>query len=718
MKRIFLFLAVLSLGCKVLRADEGMWVPLLLDSGRYQRMVELGLGLSKEDIFSMNNSSLKDAVVLFDRGCTGVMVSDEGLLFTNHHCGIRFIQNHSTVERDYLTHGFAAGSKAEELSNPGIRVWFLSKIEDVTNEILGPLQKGLSEDQRESYINRNINRLSGAKRRATGNTISIKPFFGGNQYLLFEYEVYSDVRLVLAPPSNIGKFGGDTDNWVWPRHTGDFSIFRVYAGKDNKPAPYSPDNIPYIPRKVAPISLKGVAENDFTMVLGYPGTTEEYVSSEEVNFLLNTLYPNRIKIRSKRLDIMEAAMQADPETRIKYTSKFYGISNGWKKWQGSVKGLTKAGAVEIKKKKELEFQEWLSSNDSLNRKYGQIYKEFSLIYPRYNELTLVNDYRGETFTSVELVSLVSSFHSTFINKDLRDTIGLKDRANRFINYARSFYQNTNLKMDREIFASLMEMYANDIKPGYHPSELQQAVATYKGQFGKWADALYSSSVFADSTRMIKWLKGVSDAKLKRFTDDPAYKLFAGFSYLFNTTVLPPLYNIQITMDSIYREYTAALKLRNGSAMYPDANQTFRISYGKVEGYSPSDAVRYDYFTVSDGILEKDNPSIDDYKLSEGVRALYKNKDFGEFANANGDLPVCFIASNHTSGGNSGSPVFNGRGELIGLNFDRCWEGTMSDLLYDPSQCRNIVADIRYILFVVKNYSKASYLFEELNLVRN
>lgn len=699
-------------------ADEGMWVPLLLDSARYQRMVELGLVLSKEDIFNMNNSSLKDAVVLFDRGCTGVMVSNEGLLFTNHHCGLRYIQNHSAVERDYLTHGFTAGSKAEELPNPGLKVYFLSRIENVTNEVLGSLQKGLTEDQREDYINRNINRLSATKRRATGNTISIKPFFGGNQYLLFEYEVYTDVRLVLAPPTNIGKFGGDTDNWMWPRHTGDFSIFRVYAGKDNKPAPYSLDNVPYKPRKAAPISLKGIAENDFTMVLGYPGTTEEYVSYQDVNFLLNTLYPNRIKIRSKRLDIMDAAMQADPDTRIKYTSKFYGISNGWKKWQGSVKGLTKAGAVEVKKKKELDFQEWLSRNDSLNRKYGQIFKEFSLIYPRYNELTMVDDYKDETFMSVELISFVSSFYSTIINKDPRDTSDLKNRANRFINSVRAFHRNTNLKMDREIFASLMEMYVKDIKSEYHPSELRHAMTTYKGQFGKWADVLYNSTVFTDSTRMIKWLKGISASKLSRFTDDPAYKLFMDFSYFFNTTVLPPLYTIEITMDSIYREYMAALKLRDGSAMYPDANLTFRISYGKVEGYNPSDAVHYDYFTVSDGILEKDNPNIDDYRLSESVRALYKNKDFGEFANANGDLPVCFIASNHTSGGNSGSPVFNGKGELIGLNFDRCWEGTMSDLLYDPSQCRNIIADIRYILFVVKNYSKASYLFEEIELVKN
>lgn len=718
MKRIFFVLILISFGNKALMADEGMWVPLLLDSARYQRMVDLGLGLSKEDIFSMNNSSLKDAVVLFDRGCTGVMVSEEGLLFTNHHCGIRYIQNHSKVERDYLTNGFAAGSKVEELSNPGLRVWFLSKIEDVTNEIIGSVPKNADEDLRAYYINANISKIAVARRKETNNTISIKPFFGGNQYLLFEYEVYSDVRLVLAPPSDIGKFGGDTDNWVWPRHTGDFSIFRVYAGKDNKPAPYSPDNVPYKPRKVAPISLKGIAENDFTMVLGYPGTTEEYISSEEVSFLLDTIYPARVKLRSQRLDIMDEVMDADPETRIKYTSKYYGISNGWKKWQGSIKGLTKANAIEVKKKKEQEFSAWLGRNDSLNRKYGNIYNELSTIFPRYNELTLVNEYKDEAFMSIELVNFVSSFYFTFLNRDPKDTTSIKVRAKRFTNVARTFYRNTNLQIDRRVFASLMETYAKDIKPQYQPDELKQAIIKHKGQLGKWADAMYSSSVFADSTLFMKRLKGLTETKLSKITNDPAFKLFSDFSYLFNTTVMPPLYGLQISVDSIYREYMAALKFKNGLAMYPDANLTFRISYGKVEGYNPSDAIHYDYLTVSDGILEKENPNIDDYKLSEGVRTLYKNKDFGEFADVKGNLPVCFIASNHTSGGNSGSPVFNGRGELIGLNFDRCWEGTMSDLLYDSSQCRNIVADIRYILFVVKHYSKAGYLFEELNLVRN
>lgn len=718
MKRIFLFLAVFTLGWNALRADEGMWVPLLLDSARYQRMVDLGLGLSKEDIFSMNNSSLKDGVVLFDRGCTGVMVSGEGLLFTNHHCGIRYIQNHSKVDRDYLTNGFSAGSKAEELPNPGLRVWFLSKIEDVTSLITGSIPKNADEDLRSYYINANISKVAAVRRRETNNSISIKPFFGGNQYLLFEYEIYSDVRLVLAPPTDIGKFGGDTDNWVWPRHTGDFSVFRVYAGEDNKPASYSPDNVPYKPRKVVPISLKGIAANDFTMVLGYPGTTEEYVSSEEVSFLLNTIYPNRVKLRTQRLNIMDEAMNVDPEIRIKYTSKYYGTSNGWKKWQGSIKGLTKANAVAVKKKKEQEFTTWLSQNDSLNRKYGRIYSDLSSIFPRYNELMFVNDYNDEAFMSIELVNFVSSFNSTFLNRDPKDTTSIKVRANRFINVARSFYRNTNLEIDRKIFAALMESYKNDIKPEYQPPAFKQAVVTYKGQLSKWADALYSSSVFADSSLLIKRLKSLTEARLSKLTNDPAFELTANFSFFFNTIVNPPLYTLQTTIDSIYREYMAALKLKDGLAMYPDANLTFRISYGKVEGYSPSDAVHYDYFTISDGILEKDNPQISDYKLSESVRALYENRNFGEFADVKGNLPVCFIASNHTTGGNSGSPVFNGKGELIGLNFDRCWEGTMSDLLYDPSQCRNIVADIRYILFVVKNYSKAGYLFEELNLVRN
>jgi hypothetical protein len=717
MKKIFFFLTFICVGNLVLLADEGMWVPLLLDSARYQRMVDLGCKLSKEDIFSMNNSSLKDAVVLFDRGCTGVLVSNDGLLFTNHHCGYRYIQNHSAVYHDYLTNGFTAHAKVEELLNPGLKVYFLNRIEDVTDQVLHGINQNLNETQRNHQINLNIGRMVTAIRKNTTNSISVKPFFGGTQYLMFDYEVFSDVRLVLAPPSEIGKFGGDTDNWVWPRHTGDFTIFRVYANKENKPALYSPENVPYHPKKAAAISLNGIKENDFTMVLGYPASTEEYVFSEEVAGLLQVIYPNRVKLRKKRLDIMALGMEKDAETRIKYASKYYGISNGWKKWDGSIKGLDKANAIEVKRSRETRFINWLSQHDSLNQKYGNILNEFRKVYPRYNQFSMVNDYRMETFGAVEIIQLVSRFYATFLHTEEKDTLNIKIKANNFINYARSYFKNFDITIDKQVFTSLLEMYAQHIPSEFQPSEFKQHAILYDKQFAKWADKLYATSIFSDSTKLFKRLRSISEKNIEKFKTDQALSLYIDMNDFFETTLFPSLENLQGTIDSLNREYNAILKIKDGESMYPDANFTFRISFGKVEGYSPSDAIYCQPFTHVDGIIEKENPEIFDYRLSDTLRNFYKERRFGFFADSNGNLPVCFIATNHTSGGNSGSPVFNGKGELIGLNFDRCWEGTMSDLLYDSSQCRNISVDIRYLLYMVANYANAGYLLEEMKLLK-
>jgi hypothetical protein len=697
-------------------ADEGMWLPLLLDSSRYQRMQELGCKLSLEDIYSINNSSLKDAVVLFDRGCTGVMVSESGLLLTNHHCGIRSIQSHSTLENNYLVKGYWAKSLKDELPNPSLKVSFLIRMEDVTQQISGNISPFITEEYRNYYIYQNIENLVDAQTKKTGHTIVIKPFFEGNQYFLFEYEVFTDVRLVGAPPSEIGKFGGDTDNWVWPRHTGDFSVFRVYAGKDNKPAPYSPENVPYKPKRVVKISLKGIEKDDFTMVYGFPGNTNSYLLSAEVSNLLNNVYPTRVNLESIRLEAMDKEMRNNPRAKIQYASKFYGVSNYCKKWQGAVRGLTRANASEIKRKREEDLKGSFQNDSILDEKYNSLLSEFDKIYPSYNKYFSINDFYSESVFTIELLSLAGSFLNECVVKKEKDTIPLDLKLGKFKQVALSFFKNYNINIDKQTFIGLMEEYIKKIPEEFQSDFFKEEVRKYVGNCELWADKIYSESLFCDSTKLIRTLNKISSKSVNKLISDPAIKLYYDFSYLLSTKVKPDLYYYGNIIDSLYRQYLGLLISYNKSnSLYPDANQTLRIAYGKVEGYNPADAVAYNYYTITDGILEKINPSIDDYHLSDNIKNLYLTRDFGRYADKEGNLRVCFTASNHTSGGNSGSPVFNATGELVGLNFDRCWEGTMSDVLYDSKLCRNITLDIRYLLFVIDKYAGANHLIDEMQV---
>ena len=590
-------------------------------------------------------------------------------------------------------------------------------MEDVTGQILGNISPIIAEDYRNYYINNNIDGLIASETKKTGNTIVIKPFFEGNQYFLFEYEVFTDVRLVGAPPSEIGKFGGDTDNWVWPRHTGDFSIFRVYAGKDNKPAPYSSENVPYKPRKVVPISLKGTEKDDFTLVYGYPGYTNTNLYSAEVSFIINILYPNRINLRTIRLQAMEDEMKKDPKVKIQYATKYYGTSNSWKKWQGEVRGLTRADAVEIIKKKENELEIFLKKDSVLGKRYKGLFSAFDSIYPIYNKYTLVNDYSDESIMAIELMNMAGRFFNTCIAKKANDTISLEDKLKQFKVLALSLLKNYNKILDKKIFAGLMQQYVRNIPEEYHPAILKEKVQKFNGNFTEWAEEIYSNSVFCDSIKLKNTINNPTPKKINKLINDPAVKLYTDFGFLFSTKVKPEYYYYGSLLDSLYRQYLSLLlEYKSGTSFYPDANHTLRIAFGKAEGYHPADAVTYDYYTTTAGILEKCNPNVDDYNLSAKVKELYQNRDFGRYADKNGNLRVCFSASNHTSGGNSGSPVFNAYGQLIGLNFDRCWEGTMSDILFDPKLCRNITLDIRYLLFIVDKYAGADNLLQEMEIV--
>ena len=714
-----LLLAVLSIFLLLpTHADDGMWIPMLLDKTRYDRMLELGCKLSIEDIYSVNNSSLKDAVVLFDRGCSGVVVSNTGLLFTNHHCGFGAIQSHSTLEHNYLVNGFVANTREEELPNPAVTVSFLVKMEDVTNLILNGITDNINEIDRKSKIQENIDNLITASSKKSTNKFVVKPLYNENQYFIYDYEVYTDVRLVAAPPSNIGKFGGDTDNWVWPRHTGDFSVFRIYADKNNRPAPYSVDNIPYTPKKFVPVSIKGVAENDFTLVYGYPAVTDQYLTAREVNLMVDLQLPQKVELRRVRLNIMKEEMDADPLTRIQYAAKYAGVSNSWKKWEGMIKGLKAVDAVSKKKELEQKFHTWVLQDETRKVKYEKLFDQFNSNYNNFEKFATIVDYYSESVLATEIITQASRLY-TFLNKNSSlDDAALQAELKKYIKTLDGYYKNYSAVIDKKTFISMMQLYKKKISPEFYPSIYTDIDKKFKGDFNLWANDLFSNSVLVSPNKFNAFADKWNKKSRKKLLSDPAIEAFLGFYGVLITKVADPYNKSLISIDSLYRVYMRGLEEFNSDRiLFPDANQTLRVSYGQVKGYSPADAVKYQYYSTIDGIIEKQDSLISDYIVSPKLLELWKKKDYGQYADSTGQLRVCFIASNHTSGGNSGSPVFNANGELIGLNFDRGWEGTMSDVYYDPSLCRNIVLDSRYLLFVLDKVSGASHIINELQLIR-
>ena len=650
MKR-FLLLAAVLFAVLPARADEGMWLPALI-SERIADMQAKGLKLSAEDIYSVNHSSLKDAVVLFGSGCTGELVSDEGLLFTNHHCGYSYIQRHSAVEHDYLKDGFWARSRAEELPNPGLTVRFLVKMEDVTAAVLKGDKPKLTEEQRNALIKKNIEALRKLETDpAKGLVAQVNSLYYGNQYFLYVFQEFRDVRLVGAPPSSIGKFGGETDNWMWPRHTGDFSIFRIYADKDGNPADYSPENVPYHPKKSFTVSRKGVNEGDFTFVYGCPGSTQEYVHSEAVRYTQDISDPEKIALRTTRLEIMKKYMDQSQAVRIQYSSKYASVANAWKKWQGEEKGLRKNRIVSRKQEYEKRFAQWAVGTryEGLTDRLAQLYTAREPIYRAY-------EYYNETVRTIERLNM--AMNPGFNRKDYYEPI------------------------DSEMFVAMMEAFDKALDDSYKPALFLQKRAEY-GSMEQWRDA-----VFADSLE--------------------ARELSKAFTDYVNENLAPQISALNQSIEKCYHDYMQGqMEFEPQKAFYPDANLTLRIAYGKVAGYSPSDAVYYRPVSTLKGIIEKDNPDIFDYNIPQVLRDIYAQ-------GGHESQPVCFLATNHTTGGNSGSPVLNADGQLVGINFDRVWEGTMSDLAFDPEICRNISLDIRYLLFTIKEIGHADYLFEEMH----
>ena len=682
------------------RADEGMWLPSLI-SQRIADMQEKGFRLEAEDIYSINQASLKDAVVLFGRGCTGELISPEGLLLTNHHCGYGQIQQHSSVEHDYLKDGFWAMNRSEELPNKGLTVSFLERMDDVTAQVLKGYTPDMTEEQRVELVKKNSQALiDEAVKEGKGLRATVEALYYGNQYFLFLYREYADVRLVGAPPSSIGKFGGDTDNWMWPRHTGDFSMFRIYADKDNNPAPYSKDNVPYRPKKYFHISTKGVQEGDFTFIYGFPGRTQEYIHSEGVRYIEEIGDPHKIHLRTLRLDIMNKYQAESQKVRIQYSSKNAGVSNAWKKWQGEVKGIKKMKTVQTKQEFEKAFDKWAQGGE-----FDGVISRIASIYAELEPYQFATDYYTETVRTIEVANFAMSTARLFKQEGF-------DKA-KAAELAETFFKDWYLPIDKESFIAVMNEYETNVPADFKPIYYKEKLASY-GTIEAWAEDIFTNSLFIDPAKVA----ALTSEDKETVMADPAVEFFNEFLKWYTADIQPVTTRLNQDLQLAYRDYMRGQMVycrtqRVPKAFYPDANLTLRVAYGHIKGYSPSDGTYYLPSSTIKGIMEKDNPEIFDYNIPQRLRDIYATKDYGRWADASGEVPVCFIATNHTTGGNSGSPVINADGNLIGLNFDRVWEGTMSDIVFDPEICRNIALDVRYVLFTIEKIGGAGYLLDEM-----
>ena len=704
MKKFFslLFAALLALPAS---ADEGMWIPMLLQRNE-AAMQKAGMHISAKDIYDINHASLKDAIVLFGGGCTGEFVSEEGLLLTNHHCGYSYIVKHSSVEHDYLTNGFWAMSRDQEIPCPGLSVVRLVRMEDVTTQVLEGVTDETAESDREKIVAKNIETITAKAVEGTHYKAIIKPFYYGNQYFMYINEVFTDVRLVGAPPSNIGKFGGDTDNWMWPRHTGDFSMFRVYA-KDGKPADFSEENTPYRPLKHLQISLKGVDEGDFTFVFGYPGTTRRYVTHDYVDLAANVENPVRIALRDIRLAHYNAAMQQSPAQRLKYASRVASIANGWKKWQGETLGIERLRGVEQKMEQEAAFRKWAADKpqyrdvlDELEDNYMKL-REVEIEWTYFNEAVMASDFMTRAYNMWRLFNVAA------------DELAISKLAEQFMAANETFFEDfdQHSPVDEAIF---LETFNYMWEHGFAPFlDVQDAT-----ELEMMLKKVYDKSALTNYKKLMKLLKTKPSKMRDAVAKDPAVELFLkAYNYCYSNKKREQYNAADDNIQRLMRTYVRGMMEQfPDSNFFPDANLTLRVTYGHVEGFKPKDATYYTAYSTIDGIMEKENPDVYDYRVEPKLKELWQKKDYGQYANKKGELPVAFIATNHTTGGNSGSPVLNADGQLVGINFDRCWEGTMSDLLFDPAYCRNISLDIRYCLFIIDKYAGARHLVEEMTLI--
>ncbi len=700
--------------------DEGMWLPLLLERLNYVDMQKMGLHLTAEELYSINNNSLKDAIVGLSGGgasggffCTAEMVSSQGLIFTNHHCGYGAIQNHSTPEHDYLTDGFWAKSLSEELSNENMCASFLQRIENVTDSIIPFLPDTLSESARGAKIREISNRLRKRAEEDGKYEVSVKSFYGGNEYYMFVFVTYKDVRLVGAPPSSIGKFGGDTDNWMWPRHTGDFSIFRVYTDPEGKPATYSEKNVPLKPAHHLPISLKGIKKDDFAMIWGYPGSTSRYLTSYGIDYNLEVFYPTLIKLFGKQLEVMKEQMDADPAVRIAYADNYAGIANTWKNFIGQSKMLVRNKVTDKKKAIESDFIAWYSANPDRKKKYGSVLEDLKTNYAEMKRLAKPYFYANLAGNGLDIVGLAGQFGELKSSLEKKNKEGIKMAQESLKEVVKESFDETNLTVSKNTLAAMLQMYSKDVPKSELPSIFALIEKEYNNDFKAFAEEVYATSVFATPERANAFIEKPS---LKVFKKDLGYKLHesmveAGGKYM--AVYSAARGNVSVAN----RKFIAGIREMNPQLVkYPDANSTMRMTYGSVKDYYPADAVHYDFTTTIKGIMQKEDPSNEEFIVEKKLKDLYKSKDYGQYGQ-NGDLIVCFLTTNDITGGNSGSPVINGNGELIGIAFDGNWEAMSGDIMFEPDMQRTINVDIRYVLFIIDKFAGATNLINELTLVK-
>jgi hypothetical protein len=712
-KALILFFIVFSQNRT--NAKEGMWIPATLKAHE-KDMRAMGLEIPVDVLYNENGTGLNNAVVLFGRGCTGEVISPLGLILTNHHCGYGSVQGLSSTEKDYFANGFFAKNMGEELPVGGLTVTFIRRMENVTDRVLADIPDTLRDASRDSIIAVRIAKLEKDFKAATHMDAMIKPYFKGNQYWVAIAETYRDIRLVGFPPNGIGAFGGDVENWMWPRHTGDFSMFRIYAGADNKPAEYAKDNKPYRAEQYFKINASGYKESNYTMVYGFPGTTDEYISSFELKQVYTLTDPVSITARTRKLDVWTKHMGWSRETFLKYTSKRAGVANGWKKWQGEVKGLEMNNATEKKKQNEKAFQQW--ADTAKNYPYAKtLLKEMHDAAAVADPLILQDQYNKEAVLGIELIAQAAVMEKiiTCLRMDIPET-NLADTVRKLVDGMAGFYKNFDTATDKDVFITLMALYFTKCSASL-PEYFKTDYRAHGQDIKKWAEDVYNNSMLASINKLYIFAANVTNNDSIKVLNDPAWRLYNAIATERKEKITPVLKDYNAHMRYLNRLYMKAqIAMNKNKTFYPDANLTLRVTYGQVKGLDPDGPPKYSFQTNLGEVVALDDSTSDIFMVPKKLKELYRKKDFGRWG-VNGTVPVAFVASNHTSGGNSGSPVLNGKGELIGLNFDRAYEGTMSDYLFDPNRCRNISVDLRYILFIVEKFGDAGWLVDEMKIVK-